>query len=84
MPFPFFTQKVEPGPSVEKIQTAAGEKAVILPETMKAGEQTAVKNESQMKTVPGEGGHVEYTELALDCLDLKAQEELLSSPVSGD
>uniref|UniRef100_A0A667XGT3 Euchromatic histone-lysine N-methyltransferase 1a n=1 Tax=Myripristis murdjan TaxID=586833 RepID=A0A667XGT3_9TELE len=30
-----------------------------------------------------EGSHVEYTELALDCLDLKAQEELLSPALSG-
>uniref|UniRef100_A0A672GRL2 Histone-lysine N-methyltransferase EHMT1-like n=1 Tax=Salarias fasciatus TaxID=181472 RepID=A0A672GRL2_SALFA len=31
----------------------------------------------------GPGGPVEYTELALDCLDLKAQVELLSPPLSG-
>ncbi|XP_069576175.1 histone-lysine N-methyltransferase EHMT1a isoform X1 [Brachyistius frenatus] len=30
-----------------------------------------------------EGGRVEYTELALDCLDLKAQEELLSPSLSA-
>lgn len=30
-----------------------------------------------------EASLAEYTELALDCLDLKAQEELLSPPLSG-
>uniref|UniRef100_UPI0037E75848 histone-lysine N-methyltransferase EHMT1a isoform X1 n=1 Tax=Semicossyphus pulcher TaxID=241346 RepID=UPI0037E75848 len=36
-----------------------------------------------MEVEPADGSHVEYTELALDCLDLKAQEELLSPPLSG-
>uniref|UniRef100_A0A4W6G3Y0 Euchromatic histone-lysine N-methyltransferase 1a n=1 Tax=Lates calcarifer TaxID=8187 RepID=A0A4W6G3Y0_LATCA len=44
----------------------------------------AIRQESLMEAEPEEGGHVEYTELALDCLDLKAQEELLSPPVSGN
>ncbi|XP_070689889.1 histone-lysine N-methyltransferase EHMT1a isoform X2 [Pempheris klunzingeri] len=67
-----------PGISVEKNRAGADEKPVILPETLRA-----VRNESLMQVEPGEGGHVEYTELALDCLDLKAQEELLSPPLSG-
>ncbi|KAM6964781.1 histone-lysine N-methyltransferase EHMT1a [Aplochiton taeniatus] len=37
------------------------------------------------KVVEGlEGNLVEYTELALDCLDLKAQEQLLSPSISAD
>uniref|UniRef100_A0A8C9YC81 Euchromatic histone-lysine N-methyltransferase 1a n=1 Tax=Sander lucioperca TaxID=283035 RepID=A0A8C9YC81_SANLU len=71
-------------PSVEKNRAATDEKPVILPETLKARELTAARNESLMEVQPGEGCHVEYTELALDCLDLKAQEELLSPPLSGD
>uniref|UniRef100_A0A4W6G587 Euchromatic histone-lysine N-methyltransferase 1a n=1 Tax=Lates calcarifer TaxID=8187 RepID=A0A4W6G587_LATCA len=37
----------------------------------------AIRQESLMEAEPEEGGHVEYTELALDCLDLKAQEDFL-------
>lgn len=77
----FIYQKEDPGGSVQKKQVAADEKPEILPETLEAGQASAVRNESQME---GEGSHVEYTELALDCLDLKAQEELLSPPLSGD
>uniref|UniRef100_A0A8C3A5K4 Euchromatic histone-lysine N-methyltransferase 1a n=1 Tax=Cyclopterus lumpus TaxID=8103 RepID=A0A8C3A5K4_CYCLU len=83
MPFLFLNQKEEPGPSVEKNRAAADEEPRILPETRKASEPTATRNES-LELEPGEGCHVEYTELALDCLDLKAQEELLSPPLSGD
>lgn len=64
---------------MEKDQAAADEKSVILPEALKD-----VRNELLMEVEPGEGSHVEYTELALDCLDLKAQEELFSPPLSGD
>ncbi|XP_022609211.1 histone-lysine N-methyltransferase EHMT1-like isoform X2 [Seriola dumerili] len=76
-------KKEEPGVSVEKSRAAADEKAVIPPEALKVAEQTAVRNESLKEAEAGEGSHVEYTELALDCLDLKAQEELLSPPTSG-
>ncbi|XP_075934234.1 histone-lysine N-methyltransferase EHMT1a isoform X1 [Anarhichas minor] len=76
-------KKEEPGPSVEKNRAAAHETAGILPETVKSREPTAIKSESLMEAEPGEGCHAEYTELALDCLDLKAQEELLSPPSSG-
>lgn len=69
---------------MEKNQTAADEKSVILPETVKAAEPPVTRNESVMKGEPGEDSHVEYTELTLDCLDLKAQEELLSPPLSGE
>uniref|UniRef100_A0A8C3A864 Euchromatic histone-lysine N-methyltransferase 1a n=1 Tax=Cyclopterus lumpus TaxID=8103 RepID=A0A8C3A864_CYCLU len=82
MPFLFLNQKEEPGPSVEKNRAAADEEPRILPETRKASEPTATRNES-LELEPGEGCHVEYTELALDCLDLKAQEELLSPPLSA-
>ncbi|XP_054466594.1 histone-lysine N-methyltransferase EHMT1a [Anoplopoma fimbria] len=75
-------QKEEPGPSV-KNSAAPDEKPGILPETQKAREQTAIKSEPLMEMECGESYHVEYTELALDCLDLKAQEELLSPPSSG-
>lgn len=68
---------------MEKNQAAANEKPVTPPpETVKAGEETG--NESLGEQVEsGEGGTIEYTELALDCLDLKAQEDLLSPPLSG-
>ncbi|XP_047448804.1 histone-lysine N-methyltransferase EHMT1a [Mugil cephalus] len=75
--------KEEPGNNVEKNLATADEEPVIPPpETVKAGEQT--RNESLGEEVgSGEGGPIEYTELALDCLDLKAQEDLLSPPLSG-
>ncbi|XP_023144429.2 histone-lysine N-methyltransferase EHMT1a isoform X1 [Amphiprion ocellaris] len=77
-------KKEEPGACVEKKHTAVEDRAVIELETVKAGEQTAVMNEFQVGEMESEeGSHVEYTELALDCLDLKAQEELLSPPLSG-
>lgn len=69
---------------MEKNRTAADEKLVTLPESLKARGPPAARNESQMEVEHGEGSHVEYTELTLDCLDLKAQEELLSPPLSGD
>ncbi|XP_029294652.1 histone-lysine N-methyltransferase EHMT1a [Cottoperca gobio] len=73
-------KKEEPAPIVEETD----EKPVILPETRKAEVPTAVRNELLMELEPGEGCHIEYTELALDCLDLKAQEELLSPPLSAE
>uniref|UniRef100_A0A7N8WQ00 Euchromatic histone-lysine N-methyltransferase 1a n=1 Tax=Mastacembelus armatus TaxID=205130 RepID=A0A7N8WQ00_9TELE len=73
IPFFFFflNQKEDPGASVEKNQAATEAIPVIPPETPKAGEQTAVRNELKMEVAAVEGSHVEYTELALDCLDLK-------------
>lgn len=68
---------------MEKNRAAANDKPVILPEALKAGDLTAVRNESLTEVERGEDRHVEYTEVALDCLDLKAQEELLSPPLSG-
>ncbi|XP_047236373.1 histone-lysine N-methyltransferase EHMT1a isoform X2 [Girardinichthys multiradiatus] len=54
--------------------------AVTEPETLNAGVETAkVKGKMSL-----EDRHVEYTEVALDCLDLKAQEELLSPSLSGE
>ena len=82
--YSFFNQKEEPEATVEKTPTAADKKSVILPEPVKATEPPVTRNESVMKGEPGEGSHVEYTELTLDCLDLKAQEELLSPPLSGE
>ncbi|XP_053276349.1 histone-lysine N-methyltransferase EHMT1a [Pleuronectes platessa] len=73
----------EPGASVEKSRAAAHEKAMTATEVHTVAQQTVVKIESLHEADPGEGSHVEYTELALDCLDLKAQEELLSPPQSG-
>ncbi|KAG8011663.1 Histone-lysine N-methyltransferase EHMT1 [Nibea albiflora] len=70
-------KKEKPGARVEK-NPAEDEKAVVLSETPQAEEP-----KSQMEVEPGEGSRVEYTELTLDCLDLKAQEELLSPPLSG-
>nr|XP_046241618.1 histone-lysine N-methyltransferase EHMT1a isoform X2 [Scatophagus argus] len=75
-------KKDESGANMEN-QNAAEEKPVTPPETVKARELPAAKNKSLKQVQPGEGSRVEYTELTLDCLDLKAQEELLSPPVSG-
>uniref|UniRef100_I3JNL0 Euchromatic histone-lysine N-methyltransferase 1a n=1 Tax=Oreochromis niloticus TaxID=8128 RepID=I3JNL0_ORENI len=59
---------------MKKNQTAAVEKPVIPPVTVQAGATTAVRGESHVEEMEsGQGSHVEYTELALDCLDLKAQ-----------
>ncbi|XP_038559386.1 histone-lysine N-methyltransferase EHMT1-like [Micropterus salmoides] len=71
-------KKEQPGACVEKNPAVAEEKPVILPETL-----NAVRNEMLLEVEPGDGSHVEYTELALDYLDLKAQEELLLPPLSG-
>uniref|UniRef100_A0A667X4Z6 Euchromatic histone-lysine N-methyltransferase 1a n=1 Tax=Myripristis murdjan TaxID=586833 RepID=A0A667X4Z6_9TELE len=62
---------------------ADGGKPAIPVETLRAGEAVAVRNEPVLPAQLDEGSHVEYTELALDCLDLKAQEELLSPALSG-
>ncbi|XP_068454965.1 histone-lysine N-methyltransferase EHMT1a [Clinocottus analis] len=75
-------KKEEPGPRVEKSSAAAHGEQESLLETLKASEP-AVRSESLIKLEPEEVCHVEYTEMALDCLDLKAQEELLSPPLSG-
>ncbi|XP_041644377.1 histone-lysine N-methyltransferase EHMT1a [Cheilinus undulatus] len=57
---------------------AAEEKIVKSPET-----SNVIRTDSLVEEELGAGSHVEYTELALDCLDLKAQEELLSPSLSG-
>lgn len=64
---------------MKKNLSAASDKSVTEPRTVNAGEQTA----TEKRKISLEDGHVEYTELALDCLDLKAQEELLSPFLSG-
>nr|XP_057926958.1 histone-lysine N-methyltransferase EHMT1-like isoform X2 [Doryrhamphus excisus] len=43
----------------------------------KSGEASITTNTLATEIQPGEASHVEYTELNLDCLDLKAQEKLL-------
>lgn len=64
---------------MEKKQIAADEKLVTPPATLQAAAQKAVRREPPVEEVEsGQSSHVEYTELALDCLDLKAQQELLS------
>ncbi|XP_034547913.1 histone-lysine N-methyltransferase EHMT1a isoform X2 [Notolabrus celidotus] len=63
---------------VKKDGAAADENPATSPEAVKV-----VRNEAVMGEEPENNSHVEYTELALDCLDLKAQEELLSPPLSG-
>ena len=64
--------------------TSEEEKTVMLSESLNAREPPAVRTDPQMEVEPREGNDVEYTELTLDCLDLKAQEELLAPPHSGD
>ncbi|XP_068616787.1 histone-lysine N-methyltransferase EHMT1-like [Brachionichthys hirsutus] len=69
----------------EKKEEAGGSKEVnhgAADETLMTGEPPAGKDEPLMEVEEGDGGRVEYTELSLDCLDLKAQEELLP-PLSG-
>lgn len=69
---------------MEKNQTAVVEKPMTPPVTVQAGATTAVRSESHVEEIEsGQGSHVEYTELALDCLDLKAQQELLSPSISA-
>lgn len=63
---------------MKKNPTAAAKTSIPEPETLNAGAQTATA-----KSKPLEDSRVEYTELALDCLDLKAQEELLCPSFSG-
>lgn len=77
---PVFSQKDKPKASAMTSNTA-GDHSGAQPQTEEASEQT----ECRMEVALVEGaGSVEYTELALDCLDLKAQEELLSPLLSGD
>lgn len=52
---------------------------MTLQESLKTRESSDGSNKLQM-----EMEHAEYTELTLDCLDLKAQEALLSPPHSGN
>ncbi|XP_037537196.1 histone-lysine N-methyltransferase EHMT1, partial [Nematolebias whitei] len=58
---------------------AAKGPSTVQPNTEKAVEQAGSKEELLVEGVES----VDYTEVALDCLDLKAQEELLSPPRSG-
>ncbi|KAM4745583.1 histone-lysine N-methyltransferase EHMT1a isoform 2-T2 [Anableps anableps] len=69
-----------PKAGMKKNPTAPADMSVTEPETANAGEQTATVK----RKISSEDSHVEYTELALDCLDLKAQEELLSPFLSGE
>ncbi|XP_013879446.1 histone-lysine N-methyltransferase EHMT1 [Austrofundulus limnaeus] len=73
-------QKEEPKAS-EMMSKTTGDNSGAQPQTEEAAEQAECKKEEPLV----EGAEsVEYTELALDCLDLRAQEELLSPPLSGD
>ncbi|XP_058492535.1 histone-lysine N-methyltransferase EHMT1a isoform X2 [Solea solea] len=73
----------EPGAAVEKNRATPDEKAAVAPEAATVSEPVAVAKESVVAAeVKAEGSHIEYTELALDCLDLKAQEKLLLPPPS--
>ncbi|CAG5918525.1 unnamed protein product [Menidia menidia] len=65
--------------TLEKQQTASDEKPLNIPTPANGGEQSV--GWSELPT-DGENSHVEYTEFALDCLDLKAQEEFLSPTLS--
>uniref|UniRef100_A0A8C7XN99 Euchromatic histone-lysine N-methyltransferase 1a n=1 Tax=Oryzias sinensis TaxID=183150 RepID=A0A8C7XN99_9TELE len=75
---PVFTQKEE------KKTSGAKEAAEPKANTGKAAERSAAVGVERAERVERvEASLAEYTELALDCLDLKAQEELLSPPPSG-
>lgn len=75
---PVFTQKEE------KKTSGAKEAAETKANTGKAAEHSAAVGVERAERVERvEASLAEYTELALDCLDLKAQEELLSPPPSG-
>uniref|UniRef100_A0A8C4HPQ5 Euchromatic histone-lysine N-methyltransferase 1a n=1 Tax=Dicentrarchus labrax TaxID=13489 RepID=A0A8C4HPQ5_DICLA len=70
---PVFNQKEESGARMEKNRTAADKKPVILSETLKAAKLPVARNESLTEVEPGEGSHVEYTELTLDCVAADAE-----------
>ncbi|XP_038123684.1 histone-lysine N-methyltransferase EHMT1a isoform X2 [Cyprinodon tularosa] len=74
-------EKIEkPKEDMGKNDSVTAEKRVPEQDTGKDEVQTAsVKREISL-----EDTHVDYTELALDCLDLKAQEELFSVSLSGE
>ncbi|XP_068167208.1 histone-lysine N-methyltransferase EHMT1a isoform X2 [Antennarius striatus] len=76
-------KKEEPGASKEMNHTTADEKPGTPSETLMTGEPPADNDRALMEVEEGDGRHVEYTELTLDCLDLKAQEQLLPPPLSG-
>uniref|UniRef100_A0A8C7XQS3 Euchromatic histone-lysine N-methyltransferase 1a n=1 Tax=Oryzias sinensis TaxID=183150 RepID=A0A8C7XQS3_9TELE len=64
--------------------SGAKEAAEPKANTGKAAERSAAVGVERAERVERvEASLAEYTELALDCLDLKAQEELLSPPPSG-
>ncbi|XP_034027154.1 histone-lysine N-methyltransferase EHMT1-like [Thalassophryne amazonica] len=70
-------KNVEPLDIMKQSRLAAD---AVIPESlheMKSGDGMVEKNDLLMEVKLGEGCCIEYTELALDCLDLKAQEELL-------
>lgn len=69
---------------MEKTEAAAELKTATAPDTPVVSEQKLLKSDSQVEAQPGDCSHVEYTELALECLDLKAQEKLLLPPLSGN
>ncbi|KAM9393101.1 histone-lysine N-methyltransferase EHMT1a isoform 2-T4 [Pholidichthys leucotaenia] len=73
-------KKEEEEASEGTIQCVTDEKRLISPKTDQTTEERPdVRNKSPIKEIQAaDGGRVEYTELALDCLDLKAQEELLT------
>ncbi|XP_024908759.1 histone-lysine N-methyltransferase EHMT1 isoform X2 [Cynoglossus semilaevis] len=76
-------KKEDLGASVEKTEAAAELKTATAPDTPVVSEQKLLKSDSQVEAQPGDCSHVEYTELALECLDLKAQEKLLLPPLSA-
>ncbi|CAN9512740.1 unnamed protein product [Ophioblennius macclurei] len=70
--------KQETPPEDEELP-AVRNKPKVEEEKEKAAVAAAARDQEEV----GPGGPVEYTELALDCLDLKAQVELLSPSLSG-
>ncbi|XP_077457853.1 histone-lysine N-methyltransferase EHMT1a isoform X3 [Stigmatopora argus] len=68
-------KKAKPLKQLEKVTNVGVDE--IIPATTKCEETSVMRSEFFKDGQSGEASHVEYTELNLDCIDLKVQEELL-------
>ncbi|XP_054628764.1 histone-lysine N-methyltransferase EHMT1a isoform X2 [Dunckerocampus dactyliophorus] len=71
---PLKKQEEDDSPNVQRNHVAADG---MISKKTKSGEASSTTNNLAIEVQPGEASQVEYTELNLDCLDLKAQEKLL-------
>ncbi|XP_057688557.1 histone-lysine N-methyltransferase EHMT1a isoform X2 [Corythoichthys intestinalis] len=68
-------KKAKPVKQLEKVRNVGADG--VIPAITKSGETSSMRSESFREGQSGEASHAEYTELNLDCIDLKLQEELL-------